>query len=278
MVNLVRTAFRVSVRRACRAVPGPRSTYHYRSRRPEQAVLRGRIREIAETRVSYGYRRIWVLLRREGWPVNAKRVCRLYKLEGLTMRRKPPRRRVAAKIRDDRSPATGPNQIWAMDWMYDQLFDGRRIWVLTVLDTWSRVCPVLRVCRIATALEVTSALDEAVRRFGVPKLIRVDQGCQFTSKELDLWAYAHGVRLEFSRPGKPTDNAYIESFNARVRAECLNQSWFMDLDDARRKVEDWRVEYNEVRPHSAIGDRPPIALFRQASGSPEASSVPGTLT
>ena len=277
-VDFARTAIRVSVRRACRAVPAPRSTYHYRSRRPEQAFLRKRIREIAETRVRYGYRRIWVLLRREGWSVNAKRVYRLYKLEGLTMRHKPPRRRVAAKIRDARSPATGPRQIWAMDWMYDQLFDGRRIWVLAVLDTWSRVCPVLWVCRTATAWEVTSALDRAVGRFGAPKVIRVDQGRQFTSRELDLWAYGHGVTLDFSRPGKPTDNAYIESFNARVRAECLNQSWFLELDDARRKVEDWRVEYNEVRPHSAIGDRPPIALLCQALGPPEASPGAGILT
>jgi putative transposase len=129
----------------------------------------------------------------------------------------------------------------------------------------------------ATAWEVISALDEAVRRFGKPKIIRVDQGCQFTSRELDLWAYSHGVMLDFSRPGKPTDNAYIESFNARVRAECLNQNWFM-LDDARRKVEDWRVEYNEVRPHSAIGDRPLMALLHQASGAPEAVPGPEILT
>jgi putative transposase len=229
-------------------------------------------------RVRYGYRRICILLRREGWAVNAKRVYRLYKLEGLTMRHKPPRRRVAAMVRDDRRPATGPNQVWAMDWMYDQLFDGRRIWVLTVVDTWSRICPVLRVCRTATALEVTSALDEAVRRFGAPRVIRVDQGCQFTSRELDLWAYVKGVTLDFSRPGKPTDNAYAEAFNARVRAECLDQAWFLDLDDARRKVEDWRVEYNEVRPHSAIGDRPPMALLAKALDLSEAAAEPGPLT
>jgi transposase InsO family protein len=115
-----------------------------------------------------------------------------------------------------------------------------------------------------------------------PKAIRVDQGCQFTSKELDLWAYGRGVTLDFSRPGKPTDNAYIEAFNARVRgigsiAPDLNQHWFMDLDDACRKLEDWRMEYNEVRPHGAIGDRPPIALLRQASGPPEATPAPATL-
>jgi putative transposase len=137
MIDFVREAFQVSIHRACRAVPAPRATYHYRSRRPEQAPLRKRIREIAETRMRYGYRRIHVLLRREGWHVNVKRVRRLYNLEGLQMRYKPPRRRVMAKLRNDRSDATGPNQVWAMDWMYDETFDGRRLWVLTVVDTWS---------------------------------------------------------------------------------------------------------------------------------------------
>jgi putative transposase len=144
MIDFVRGAFGVSIGKACRAVPACRATYHYRSRRPEQAPLRKRIREIAETHMRYGYRRITVLLRREGWRVNVKRVHRLYRLEGLQVRLKPPRRRVMAKLRDDRSNATAPNQVWAMDWMHDELFDGRRLWVLTVVDTWSRVCPVMR--------------------------------------------------------------------------------------------------------------------------------------
>jgi putative transposase len=275
MVDFVRAAFGVSVRRACRAVPAPRSTYHHRSRK--QAVLRERIREIAATRVRYGYRRIWILLRREGWPINAKRVHRLYRLEGLQMRHKPPRRRVMAKLREDRSPATGPNQVWAMDWMHDELFDGRLIRVLTVVDTSSRLCPVLWVCRAATAMEVIAALEGACGRHGRPGTIRLDQGCRFTSKELDLWAYARGMVLDFSRPGKPADNAYAESFNARVRSECLNQHWFMDLDDARRKIEAWRREYNEVRPHGAIGDGPPMSLIHPASGSPEAIPRPESL-
>jgi putative transposase len=207
MVEHVRGVFRVSIRRACRAVPAPRSTYHYRSRRPEQAVLRKRIREIAEARPSFGYMRIHVLLRREGWPVNPKRVHRLYRLEGLQMRHKPPRRRVMAQRRDERPEVLGPNQVWAMDWIYDELFDGRRIWVLTVVDIWSRLCPVLRVCRQAKAAEVVEALRQAVERHGIPGVIRVDQGCQFTSKELDLWAYGRGVRLDFSRRGKPTREA-----------------------------------------------------------------------
>jgi putative transposase len=199
-----------------------------------------------------------------GWLVNPKRV---YRLEGLQMRLKPPRRRVMAKLREDRTPATAANQIWAMDWIYDQLFDGRRIWVLTMVDTYSRICPALRVCRVARAVEVIAALDAAVQRYGMPQVIRLDQGCQFTSRELDLWAYAKGVVLDFSRPGKPTDNAHAEAFNARFRAECLSQHWFLDLDDARAKVESWRIDYNEVRPHSAIGDRSPMALI-SAPGQP----------
>lgn len=277
MINFIRTCFRISIRRACRAVPACRATYHYRSVRPDQAPLRKRIREIAETRARYGYRRIHIVLRREGWLVNVKRVRRLYCLEGLQMRHKPPRRRVTAKLRDDRSDAIAPNQVWAMDWMYDELFDGKRIWVLTVVDTFSRVCPVMRVCRSATAIVVIDALEEARNRFGLPHTIRVDQGCQFTSKELDLWAYANGITLDFSRPGKPTDNAFVESFNASVRLECLGQHWFMDLDDATKKVEDWRREYNEVRPHSAIGDRTPMSLIQQPRQFVEASTRPEIL-
>lgn len=278
MIDLLRSCFRVSIRRACRAVPACRATYHYRAVRADQAVLRKRIREIAETRARYGYRRIHIVLRREGWPVNVKRVRRLYCLEGLQMRHKPPRRRVMAKLRDDRSNATGPNQVWAMDWMHDELFDGRRLWVLTVVDTWSRVCPVMRVTRSATAMTVIDALEEARQNFGLPHTIRVDQGCQFTSKELDLWAYTNGITLDFSRPGKPTDNAYVESFNASVRLECLGQHWFMDLDDAASKVEDWRREYNEVRPHSAIGDRTPMSLIQRPWQFAEAPQPPEILT
>jgi putative transposase len=182
-----------------------------------------------------------------------------------------------AKLRDDRSNATEPNQVWAMDWMHDELFDGRRIWVLTVIDTWSRVCPVLRVCRSATAMEVIDALEQAGEQYGLPRTIRVDQGSQFTSKELDLWAYAKNITLDFSRPGKPTDNAYVESFNATARLECLGRHWFLDLDDAREKIEEWRTEYNEVRPHSAIGDRTPLSLIHRPRPGVGASQGPEIL-
>jgi putative transposase len=183
-----------------------------------------------------------------------------------------------AKLRDDRSNASGPNQVWAMDWMYDELFNGKRIWILTVVDTWSRICPVMCVTRSATAQTVIEALERARRDCGLPHTIRVDQGCQFTSKELDLWAYSNGITLDFSRPGKPTDNAFAESFNASVRLECLGQHWFLDMDDAVQKVEEWRRDYNEVRPHSAIGDRPPITLIQKPKHSAAANQKPETLT
>jgi putative transposase len=268
MVDRVRTVWRVSIRRACRAVPVDRSTYHYRSKRAGQAPLVKRIREIAETRVRYGYRRIHVLLRREGWPVNAKRVCRLYREQGLQLRNKSPKRRVKAKLREDRSPATAANQIWAMDFVHDQLFDGTRFRILTIVDTFTRLSPAIDARQNFRGVDVAQTLERVSRQLGYPKKIRLDNGPEFISKELDLWAFLHDITLDFSRPGKPTDNAFIESLNGKFRAECLNANWFLSLDEARRKCEAWRRDYNEVRPHSAIGNKVPIMLHR-ASGNPD---------
>ena len=261
MVDHVRAAWRVSIRRACRAMPVDRSTYHYRSKRAGQAPLSKRIKEIAETRVRYGYRRIHVLLRREGWPVNVKRVCRLYREQGLQLRNKSPKRRVKAKLRDGRSPATEPNQVWAMDFVHDQLFDGRKIRVLTIVDAFTRFSPAIDVRRSYRGANVVETLERAAGEIGYPKTIRLDNGPEFISRELDLWAFMHDVTLDFSRPGKPTDNAFIESLNGKFRAECLNAHWFMSLEDARQKMEDWRRDYNEQRPHSSIGNKRPIELL-----------------
>lgn len=265
MVDHVRAEWQVSIRRACRAVPVERSTYHYRPRRAEQAELSKRIKEIAETRVRYGYRRIHVLLRREGWSINQKRVCRLYREMGLQLRNKTPKRRVKAKLRCDRTTAMGANDIWAMDFVHDQLFDGTKIRTLTIIDTLTRLSPALDVRRSYRGSDVVETLERGAAEFGYPRTIRVDNGPEFVSKELDLWAYMKGVTLDFSRPGKPTDNAFIESFNGKFRAECLNANWFMSLDEARAKCEAWRRDYNEVRPHSAIGNKTPIELHRMAA-------------
>lgn len=260
MVDHLREAWRVSGRRACAVLKAPRSTHHYRSRRDAQANLRRRIQEIAAARVRYGYRRIHVLLQREGWAVNAKRVWRLYRLENLQLRSKTPKRKVAAKLRQDRAVAGAPNEIWAMDFLSDQLFDGTRIRVLTIVDAHSRVSPAVDVRFSYRGADVVETLERVTARHGLPRQIRLDNGPEFISRDLDLWAYARGVLLDFSRPGKPTDNAFAESFNGKVRAECLNASWFLSLEDARRKCEAWRQDYNEVRPHSSIGHRAPMEL------------------
>lgn len=280
----------MSIRRACRALPVERSTHHYRSRRTGQAGLIKRIKEIAKTRMRYGYRRIHVLLKREGWNVNPKRIYRLYKELSLQLRNKTPKRRVKAKLRDDRRPATRTNEIWAMDFVHDQLATGRKLRVLTSVDTFSRFSPGLNVRFNLCGAGVVEVLEQVGAGHGFPASIRVDQGTEFVSRALDLWAYQRGVTLDFSSPGKPSDNAFIESFNGKFRTECLNAHWFMSLPDAREKVEAWRREYNEhdliarsgTRPryrssighrHAARGDLLPPGRGQQAGPASGAGSI-----
>ena len=263
MVDEVQVSWKVSVRRACSVLRIDRSLYTYKPRRGDQAALRKRMQEIAQTRIRYGYRRIHVLLRREGWEVNAKRIYRLYKEMGLQLRDKTPKRRVKAKLRDDRTEATQGNQTWAMDFVHDQLATGRKIRILTIVDIYSRFSPAVDPRFSYRGEDVVRSLEQVCRDVGYPQSIRVDQGSEFISRELDLWAYQKNVILDFSRPGKPTDNAFIESFNGKLRAECLNAHWFMSLDDARSKLEAWRRDYNEVRPHSALGQKAPIELLER---------------
>jgi putative transposase len=246
------------------------STYHYRSRRPGQAGLEQRIREICETRVRYGYRRVHVLLRREGWMIDQKKTRRIYNELSLQLRNKTPKRRVKAKLRDDRREAVRANETWAMDFVHDQLATGRRLRVLTIVDTFSRYVPALDARFSYRGEDVVATLERVCGEVGTPKTIRVDQGSEFVSRDLDLWAYQHGVELDFSRPSKPTDNAFIEAFNGKFRAECLNTHWFLSLADAREKLEAWRRYYNEDRLHGAIGYKVPIALMNPdgAAGQP----------
>ena len=180
----------MSIRRACAVLGAGRSTYHYAARRPPQAVLSRRIREIAETRVRYGDRRIHVLLRREGWQVNAKRICRLYTEEGLQLRHKTPKRRVAAKLRGDRCPPAAPNEVRAMDFLSDQLFNGRRIRILTIVDAFSRLSPAIDVRPHYRGTDVVETLERVTAMHGTPKTIRLDNGPEFISKALNLWGLA----------------------------------------------------------------------------------------
>ena len=246
-------AYDSSERRVCEVLTLGRSTCRYESVAAEQAALRMRIRDLAAARVSYGYRRIHVLLRREGWKVNHKRVYRLYRLEGLRMRPKRPRRHVSGQRRESRVVASRPDERWAMDFMSDELFDGRRIRVLTIVDHFSRESLAILVDGSLGGRRVVDALALLALRGRKPGSIAIDNGPEFTSKVLDQWAYLNGVELDFSRPCKPTDNAIIEAFNGRLRAECLNENWFLSLADAREKIEDWRRYYNAERPHGALG-------------------------
>ena len=219
-----------------------------------------RIRDLAQARVSYGYRRIHVLLRREGWQMSHKRVYRLYRLEGLRMRPKRPRRHVSSQRREVRPQASRPDERWAMDFMSDELFDGRRIRILTLVDHFTRESLDIEVDGSIGGQRVAEVLARLALQGRKPQTIAMDNGPEFTSKRLDQWAYLNGVELDFSRPGKPTDNAMIEAFNARLREECLNESCFLSLEDAREKIEGWRRHYNGERPHGALGNLAPQAF------------------
>jgi len=258
MVRKTQLAYGVSERRACRVLAHPRATHRYESVRDDQAALRSRIREIAGVHVTWGYPRIWVKLRREGWLVNRKRVYRLYRDEGLCVGRHKPRRHKSSVTRPERTKATRVNESWSMDFMADQLFDGRRFRLLTIVDDFTRESLAIEVGQRLTGDDVARVLDRIrCGRAALPKKIRVDNGTEFTSKRLDQWAYLSGVRLDFSRPGTPIDNGLIEAFNGRLRAECLNENWFLSLADAKEKVAAWRNHYNVERPHSALGNLAP---------------------
>jgi putative transposase len=193
------------------------SVYYYRSRRDPDTALRARIKEIAATRVRYGYQRIHIFLRREGWHVNHKKVLRIYREEGLNLRSKRPRRRVAAAHRMERPEISSTTQCWSMDFVADNLFDGKRIRALTIVDNFSRECMAIHVDHGIRGEHVVGVID-AIQQLHdrCPDRIQVDNGSEFISKALDKWAYENQVVLDFSRPGKPTDNPFIESFNGSV--------------------------------------------------------------
>ncbi len=254
--------YKVSVHKACRVVMYNRSMWYYKSQKTrDDTILKHRIKEIANTRIRYGYQRIYILLRREGWRDNKKRVHRLYKEEGLNLRSKRPRRSKSAAHRMDRINFTDKNQCWSMDFVADQLFDGRKFRALTVIDNYSRKCLGILVGQSIKGEQVASFMDYMKQKeLGSPQRIQVDNGSEFISKALDKWAYDNHVTLDFSRPGKPTDNPFIESFNGSFRDECLNTNWFLSLSDAEEKIERWRVEYNDYRPHSSLNGLTPSEM------------------
>jgi len=255
-VDVLREERGFGVTRACGLLMISRSLYGYRSRRPVAEGLRERICELAGEKRRYGYRRIHVLLRREGWSVNRKRTYRLYRDAGLAVRRRK-RKRIGLFERKPLPKPSAVNRSWSMDFVSDGLCDGRRLRCLAIVDDFSRECLVLEVDTSITGKRVVAVLERLADLRGLPLSITVDHGPEFEGQVLDAWAYQAGVRLSFIRPGKPVENAYIESFNGRFRDECLNEHWFLTMAHARRAIEAWRVEYNTERPHSSLGNLTP---------------------
>jgi putative transposase len=271
LVGWLRATFAISIVRACALAQFSRAAWYAPSRAKDQTALRLRIKDLAHARPRFGYQRICVLLRREGWAVNRKRVRRLYRLDGLQLRMRVRRRKHQALHRGPAPAPAGPAEWWSMDFVHDQLADGRPFRVLTVVDQWSRQRPILEAAFSLRGGDVAAALDRVLATGVTPRSITVDHGTEFTSRALEDWAYARGVALDFTRPGRPTDNGHIESFNGRLRDEFLKVHQFASLADARARLEAWRVDYNEQRPHSSLGHLTPreFASRRRATTDAE---------
>lgn len=264
VVDYVTATHGYSQRRACKL----KCQHHSTQRKPmisdPRTELRQRMHEIVATRIRYGYRRVHIMLKRDGWQVGRHVVYRLYKEEGLCLRAKRPRRRKMAVHREARCQPKALNEAWSLDFVHDQLACGAKIRLLTVIDIYSRECLAIEVGSRLRGTDVARVLNRLVYLRGVPKALFADNGAEYTGQIVDLWAYHHKVKMDFSRPGTPTDNAYIESFNGSLRDECLNVNWFTSLSEARRLIEAWRQDYNECRPHMAHNGQSPAEFARNA--------------
>jgi putative transposase len=263
--GLLQADFHVSERRACSVVGLPRATCRYRTERTEDPQLRKDLRELAAERPRYGYRRLHQQLRRKGWDINHKLVYRLYREEGLVVRKRL-RKRIAAARRQHLDTPAKPDQRWSMDFVSDALADGRVFRTLNIIDDFSRECVAIEVDTSLGGGRVVRVLERLAEQRALPERIVMDNGPEFTSKALDTWAHATGAQLHFIRPGKPTENAYVESFNGRFRDECLNENWFSSLLDARTCIESWRRHYNEERPHSSLFGSTPLEYSNRCRG------------
>lgn len=250
-----------SERRACRLVALSRSRWQHRSVRGEDAAVRARLRELAAAKPRWGYQQLHVLLRREGLIINHKKVLRLYREEGLAVTRRRRKKHVAI-ARVPLPKPRGRTERWSMDFVSDALADGRPFRCFTLVDDFTRECPVIEVAHSLPAWRVIHALERVAVERGLPKSIVCDNEPEFAGKAMDRWAYEHGVVLQFIRPGKPVENAFCESFNGKLRDECLSANWFAGLADAQRVIEGWRREYNEERPHKNLGRRTPAEFTR----------------
>jgi putative transposase len=261
-VRRLQQRFAVSERRAAHLIGISRTTARYQGQRHADAAILDRLRILAAERPRFGYRRLHVLLQREGHRINHKRDFRLYRAAGLAVPRRHRKRVARSRVGQ---PVIGlvPNASWALDFMSDALSWGRRIRVLSVLDTCTREALAIEVNTSLPSAAVIRVLEEVIVERGRPQEIIMDNGPELTSRRLDQWADERGIQLRFIEPGKPIQNAVMESFNGRLRDECLNQHWFTSLADARQRVETWRIDYNQVRPHSSLGYRTPKEVYQQ---------------
>lgn len=250
-----------SARRSCLLVGLSRASYAYNPVARDDTALRARIRELAHQRRRFGSPRIHLLLRRAGFVVNHKRTERIYREEGLSLRKRK-RKKIAAAARVVMPAPAGPNEKWSMDFVTDSLVTGRRFRALSIVDDYSRECLAIEMDTSLGGARVVAVLDRLAETKGLPRTITMDNGPEFTSSCLDEWAYRNGVKLNFIRPGKPVENAFAESFIGRLRDECLNENWFISLKDARDIIERWRIDYNEGRPHTSLGGLTPLEYVK----------------
>ena len=274
-VGWLRQAQKTSLRRACRLIDLSTATWRYQRRgRRDNRELLARLQAHAAVRPRYGYRRLRTLVAREGVTANHKRVHRVYREAGLQVRRRQ-RKRLTRRERVPLPLPSGPRERWSMDFMADTLSDGRGFRTLNIVDDFTRECVAIEVDRSLPGARVVRVLERLRATVGLPKVIVTDNGPEFAGRTLDAWAYANHVELRFIRPGKPIENAYVESFNGKCRDECLNEHWFVSLADAQALIEAWRIDYNTVRPHSALkGCTPEQFALASAGGSPTASARP----
>ena len=269
----LRERFQMSERRACSVIAADRKTIRYRSRRPPETELRARLRNLANERRRFGYRRLFILLRRDGEPSGVNRIYRLYREEGLTVRKRRARRRAMGM----RAPILGEaklNARWSLDFVHDQLADGRRFRILNIVDDVTRQCLAAIPDTSISGQRVARELTDLICMRGKPGVIVSDHGTEFTSNAIFSWAKDHAVDWHYIAPGKPMQNGYIESFNGRMRDELLNETLFFGLDHARQAITERVADYNQARPHSSLGYQTPAAFAARLTATGHHATLP----
>lgn len=253
----------IKAERSCRLVGLETSTFHYRAKKKRlDKVIEQRLSELAQERVRWGCPRLFEMLRREGFKDNYKRVERIYRQAGLSLRVRP-KKKLRSHLRLVLQTATRPNEIWSMDFVHDNISDGRRFRCFNLVDDFTRESLVMHVERSIRSGDLVNIFEQLKSSRGLPKTVRCDNGPELTAIDMDLWAFRNGVEIKTIQPGKPTQNAFVESFNGKFRAECLDQNWFNSIQEAKDKIEMWRKDYNQNRPHSSLNMKTPNEFAKE---------------